>query len=374
MALRATLLGFGLAGRVFHAPLMRAAGIEVAHVATSRTREAAAALPGARVHADPTAALAADADLVVVATPNTTHVPLAAAAIEAGRHVVVDKPVAPSAAEADGLIALAAARGRMLTVFQNRRRDSDCLTVRRALADGALGAPTLYEAHFDRWRPSATGRWRERPEPGGGLLFDLGVHLIDQALQLFGPPDWISADLAAQRPGGETDDAFEVLMASGRLRIRLAASSFAASPRPRFRVSGERGTLEIRQPDVQEDRLRAGRDPGDPGFGAPPPGGAVLTDGGGRTTEIDAAPGDWAWFYAAVRRAVEDGGPPPVDPAGARDAVALVEAAMRSSREGRRIDRPLGGPSAALPLAGGDGAVMVGGRPIPPATGPETAG
>jgi scyllo-inositol 2-dehydrogenase (NADP+) len=374
MTVRATLLGYGLAGRVFHAPLMRAAGIEVAHVATSRTQEAAAALPGARIHADPMAAVRADADLVVVATPNTTHVPLAAAAIEAGRHVVVDKPVAPSSADADGLIALAAARGRMLTVFQNRRRDSDFLTVRRAVAEGVLGAPVLYEAHFDRWRPRPTGRWRERAEPGGGLLYDLGVHLIDQALQLFGPPDWIFADAASQRPGDETDDAFEVLMAAGRLRIRLAASSFAASPRPRFRVSGERGTLEFRQPDPQEDELRAGRRPGEPGFGVAPPGGAVLTGDEGRTTPFPTEPGDWAWFYAAVRRAVEDGGPPPVDPAGARDAVALVEAAIRSCREGRRIDRPLGGTPAALPLAGGGAAAMVGGRPIPPATGPETAG
>lgn len=280
--LRVGLLGFGVGGRVFHAPLIAATeGLELAAVATSapeRRAELERSHPGARAFATAEALLAARAalglDLVVVATPNDTHVPLARAALEAGLPVVVDKPVAPSAAEARGLAALASRQGLLLTVFQNRRWDGDFLTVRRLLAEDALGPVRRFESRFERWAPVARAGWKERPAPeaASGLLYDLGSHLVDQALQLFGPVRTVYAELERHRPGSTVDDDdFLALGHASGVRSHLWMSKVAAQRGPRFRVIGARAAFTKHGLDGQEPAMAAGAIPGRPGWGEEPP-------------------------------------------------------------------------------------------------------
>jgi len=340
--MRAGLIGYGLAGRVFHAPLMQAAGIAVAAVATSRREEVLADLPGAQVEADPQTLVARpDLDLVVVATPNDAHHGLARDALRAGKHVVVDKPFTIASADADALIGLAEERGLILSVFQNRRWDSGFLALRAAIEGGGLGEILLYQARFDRFRPEIPGRWRDRDEPGSGVLYDLGSHLIDQALILFGRPDWVQADLRRQRAGARAVDGFHLTLARGPLRVELGASLLAASPGPTYVVHGRTGSFVKAGADVQEDQLKAGLRPGDQGFGEEPretwPIVAVRAEGGLRATTVRPPAGAYAAYYSGQRRAVEDGTPPLVAARDARDVIRVIEAAMTSDREERRI-------------------------------------
>lgn len=333
------VIGYGAAGAAFHAPLVAAEPrLRLDALVTSREREAAARWPDARVLADP-AALWADpgVGLVVVATPNATHVPLAVAALDAGKHVVVDKPLATTAAQARALAAHARARGLVLTVFHNRRWDGDFLTARALLAAGRLGEPVLAELCWDRFRPAAKPGWREQPVPGAGLLADLGPHLVDQALTLFGPPDAVMADLGAQRDGVAVDDWFDVRLRRGRLRVRLSASTLAAAPRPRFAIHGTEGSFVKDGLDPQEATLRAGGSPGGPGYGEEPPERwGVLTDAAGRATPTPTARGDWRRFYAGVADALA-GAPPPVDPEDAALGLDLLELARASAAAGREL-------------------------------------
>ncbi len=330
--LRVAVVGYGLAGRVFHAPLVAAEpDMEVAAVVTGDPDRAAAAAadhPGARVLAsadalweDPGAV-----DLVVVAAANRAHVPLARAAIAAGLPVVVDKPLAPDGARARALADEAEAAGVMLTVFQNRRWDADLLTARRLLDEGALGAPVRFLSRFDRWRPAVNrDAWRERPDPedAGGLLMDLGSHLIDQAILLFGAPVEVHGEVGRRRPGAQVDDDVDVslLHASG-VRSHLGATMLAALPGPRMRLTGLEGEWEVHGLDPQEAALRAGARPGELSFGEVPEGDWGVISDGGAPRPVPSASGDWPAFYAEVARALRGGGPPPVDP---RDAVLVLE-------------------------------------------------
>lgn len=346
MTLAAGLVGFGLAGRVFHAPLLLASGMEIVGV-VSRQREAVnAALPAASVLPDLDALLAQPRlDLVVIATPNDQHEAQAMAAFAAGKHVVVDKPMALSAAGADRLIGTAGTASVMLSAFHNRRWDSDFLTLQQVLDGGALGAVQGFEAHWNRYRPAVADRWRERAAHGGGLLFDLGTHLIDQALLLFGMPDWLQADIQAQRAGATVDDAFELRMGKGRSRIVLGASSLAAEAGPRYRVHGELGSYTSDTPDPQEEQLRAGMLPTDAAFGRPAQdvGGHIVDGATGRTRRVLAERGRWVDYYRAVRRAIEARAAAavapvaPVPAASARQVLQVIEAARRSSETGARV-------------------------------------
>ena len=207
--IRAGVIGFGLAGRWFHTPLLLAAGIEVKAVVSSQREAVAAALPDTLVLATDQELFARpDIDLVVIATPNHLHEQQARAALQAGKHVVVDKPLCIEAVQADALIELARSQRRMLTAFQNRRWDSDFLTIQRLIAEDRLGELHAFHARWDRFRPNVVDRWREHAHPGNGVLYDLGAHLIDQALVLFGMPDWIQADVFTQRVGAIATDGF----------------------------------------------------------------------------------------------------------------------------------------------------------------------
>ncbi|QMV23282.1 oxidoreductase [Streptomyces sp. SCUT-3] len=346
-ALRVGLVGYGLAGSVFHAPLVAATdGLVLDTVVTgdpARREQALAEHPGVRLAARPEELLAraGELDLVVVASPNRTHVPLARAALEAGLPVVVDKPLAGTAAEAAELAALADSRGLLLSVFQNRRWDNDFLTVSRLLADGGLGEVYRFESRFERWRPNLKGGWRESGDPDeiGGLLYDLGSHLVDQALALFGPAARVYAELDVRRPRAQADDdAFVAVQHENGVRSHLWMSATTARLGPRFRVLGSRAGYVKHGLDPQEAALREGLRPS-PGarWGAEPEAawGVLGTDGDAEP--VPTADGDWPAYYRAVAAALRTGSPAPVAPHEAVAALRVLEAARRSAAEGRTI-------------------------------------
>ena len=324
--IRVGLVGYGLAGSVFHAPLIRACErMELSGVMTSREAPARVGSLDELIERS---------DLVVVASPNQSHFPIARRALEADRHVVVDKPFTVTLDEADELIALAEQRGRMLSVFHNRRWDSDFLTLRELLP--RLGEFSLFEAHWDRFRPQIKQGWREQPDPGGGVFSDLGPHLIDQALQLFGMPEAVSAEIGIQRAGAAVDDYFDVTLHYGASRACLGCSSLVAAPRPRFAVHGTEGSYVKHGLDPQEAQSKDGMDPRDPAFGVDDAEG-VFTAADGRAESVRTHQGNWRAFYDGVASAMLDGAPPPVPAHDARDGLAIINLARRSAAEGQRV-------------------------------------
>lgn len=338
--IRAGLIGYGLGGMAFHAPLIHAVPeLVLAAVVTSRADLVQERYPQVEVVADVATMLADPSiELVVVSTPNDTHFPLAKAAIEAGKHVVVDKPFANTIAEAEALVALAEAKGRMLTVFHNRRWDSDFLTLRTLLDQGRLGEITLYEAHWDRFRPALRDSWHENAGPGGGNLIDLGPHLIDQALALFGHPEWVTADLIAQRQGSLVDDYFELTLHYGRMRAVLSSASIVPAPRPRFAVHGTQASFVKHGLDPQEAQLRAGGRPDDPGYGVEEPAqyGTLIASDGSRQP-VSSERGDYRRFYSGVAQAIAEQEPPQISPADALAVMRVIELARRSAIERRSL-------------------------------------
>lgn len=341
MAIRTGLIGYGLAGRAFHAPLVAAtAGLTLTAVATSRGDAVRAALPGVAVVADPAALIDDPAiDLVILATPNDSHAPLAQAALAAGKHVVVDKPFVADLADAAPLIALARERGRVLSVFHNRRWDADFLTVHRLVRDGVLGEVMLAELRWDRMRAAIKPGWREQPGAAAGLLADLGPHLVDQALQLFGLPDRITADLAAQRPAALVDDYFEITLHYAARRVIVSASTLVASPRPRFALHGTLASFVKSGIDPQEEVLRAGGSPADAGYGveaATAYGTLVTADGVSRSVASER--GDWRSYYRVLASAIAGEGPVPVTAEDALAGLRVIDLARRSAAAGRTLD------------------------------------
>ena len=323
--IRVALIGFGEAGRQFHAPLISStSGLRLAVIGSSQGISAASAYPGVEVVPDWLAATRhPDVDLVVIATPNDTHAPLAEAALRAGKHVVVDKPFTVTLAEARGLAATAAAAGRALSVFQNRRWDSDFLGIARELGAGRIGEVVEFRSELSRFRPRVRDRWRERAGPGAGIWYDLAPHLVDQALVLFGPPETVQADLLVQRTGGSTIDWFHAVLGYGRTRVILTSSSIAADAGPRFLVRGTSGSLTKRRSDLQDDHVS------DPLV--------FVTGEGGAPIEIATPRGDHLNYYLALRDALRGEGKLPVTPAQATTLMAILEAGVRSSDERRNV-------------------------------------
>lgn len=355
MDLRVAIIGYGLAGRVFHAPLIAATpGLQVTSVVTSRPERQAQVTvdhPRARALSSPEALWERnDHDLVVIATPNETHVPLARAAIERALPIVVDKPLAVTAARAEELVTAAQRAGVLLTVFQNRRWDSDHLTLRRLMEGGHLGSVFRYESRFERWRPAPKpGSWRESLPPGrgGGLLLDLGSHLVDQALTLFGPAAHVYAEIDGRRGQPTDDDVFIALRHVSGTISHLQASALTGSPGPRLRVLGTEAAFVVSRLDTQEDRLRAGQRPDTvPDWGSEPEAhrGRLVT--GDASVPVPAERGDWPRFYAQLAVALREGGPPPVNPADAVATLRVLEHARRSAetRTVVNVGQPSGGP------------------------------
>ena len=295
-------------------------------------------LPGVDVVADPKALTThPEVDLVVIASPNDTHAPLAEAVMRAGRNVVVDKPFTITVEEARHLATVAKESNVLLSVFQNRRWDSDFLTIQDAIRKDLLGKVVVFESRIDRYRPEVRERWREIPGPGAGLLYDLGPHLIDQMLLLFGIPDSVQATLAGQRRGARTDDFFQLVLSYGKMVATLQAGSLVSGGSARFSVHGDRASLVKQKPDIEEDQLRAGVIPGAPEWGHDPDD-AVLYDGTtGQARTIKAARGDQRGYYVALREALNRRAPNPVTPQQGATVMAIIEAAIRSDANGCRV-------------------------------------
>ncbi len=340
------IVGFGLAGRVFHAPLVHAVeGLRVAGiVARSNADLARASYPEARVVSTLEELLQeTDVRVVVIASPNSTHSQFATEALEADRDVVVDKPFATSSADAEKMIALAKARDRFLTTFHNRRWDGDFLTVRSLVESGTLGRLALFESHFDRFTPTLNEAkpWKEAADASGGLLWDLGPHLVDQALQLFGVPERIFADVRSERAGSLTDDAFDILLRYGSaqrgLRVLLRASMLAAEPGPRFQLRGEAGAFTKFGLDPQEAALRAGVNAAGEDWGRESEQQwgtlAQVGESGKTARKVPTIAGDYREFYTNLRNVLRGEAQPAVSAPEAWMVTRLLELARKSSAE-----------------------------------------
>lgn len=353
MAVGVAVIGFGLAGRVFHAPFVSAVpGLRLEAIVQRSGDAAAKAWPGVRILRSAEEAFAdADVGLIVVATPNETHFELAKAALEAGKHVVIDKPFSASSAEARELIDLAAAKGLVVAPFHNRRWDGDFLTLKKQLADGVLGRVVTFESHFDRFRPMPReGTWKEAAGPMNGLLMDLAPHLLDQALALFGMPKTITASVRMDRDVTEIEDAWDVTLEFDRVRAYCRSTMVAAEPSPRFLVHGTHGSFKKFGVDPQEPALLAGAKV--PPMASPEIwleeeesawGETVLAPDPEKPTElvrtrVKTLQGDYRDFYANVRDAVSGAGTLAVGSEEGYRILKLIEMARESSATGRTLD------------------------------------
>lgn len=335
-AFNIAVIGYGLGGRVFHAPYISAVeGLQLAAIVSSRKDEIAKAWPCVPVLADAEAVFTdPDIDAVVISTPNDTHKSLALRALEAGKHVVIDKPFAQTLQEAEEI--RAKAKGRIVSVFHNRRWDGDFLTLKKLIAEGTLGDVTYVESHFDLYRPVVSQRWREQPGPSSGSWYDLGSHLLDQILQLFGRPLGIAADIDAIRPGSVTADYFHVMLRYEKLRVVLVGNYLAQSD-VRWIVHGSKASYIKHGLDPQQGALVAGHAIGDPGFGVDPrPGKLVLP--GGREIIPEPIKGDYRAFYENLRDCMRGVRPVPVSASDALSVMEILELAVKASETRQEID------------------------------------
>ena len=342
------LIGFGLAGRSFHAPVIRAVpGLRLAAILQRSGNEAAELYPDDRIVRTLDELLAIkEIRLVVIATPNDSHYPIARQCLAAGRDVLVDKPFATTLEEAIALVEFAKQQGRLLTVYQNRRYDGDFQAIVQLVGSGALGRIVRFESNYDRFRPQLrAGAWRERSGPGTGIFFDLAPHLIDHALLLFGLPEALTADIRMERDGAVADDAFDLAFHYPRgLRADLRSSILAAATRPRFLLHGTQGAFVKQSFDPQENNLRRGHIPTDTAWGAEPEenwGLLTLSEKGTLTQRrVPSASCDYRDFYANLRDAILGKAKLAVTPEWALDVMRLLELARKSSNERRTISVP----------------------------------
>src|SRR5579862_767186 len=344
---RVGLIGFGLAGQAFHAPVIRAVpGMQLACILERSGVKAHEKYPDVRVVRTVDELLEdASIQLCVVATPNDSHFALARACLQNGRHVVVDKPFAPTLAESQELVRHAAERGLLITVYQDRRWDGDFQTVRKIVDSGALGKIVEYECRYDRFRPQPKANaWRERAnQPAAGVLFDLGPHVIDQVLVLFGKPKTVTASAFCQRETSQVDDAFDVCFEYPTLRAMLRARIIAFAPGPHFLIHGTKGSFVKYGMDPQEPRLRSGDFPDGFDWGAdwgedPEELWGTLSVVGEPVERVQTERGDYRGFYENVRDAIEKKSPLAVTPEQALRTQRAVVQAHKSSREKRTVD------------------------------------
>lgn len=335
------LVGYGFAGSTFHAPVLTTIDLfELAAVASSKPELVHKDWPQATVYATPALLFADPAiELVVIAAPNDVHFSLAHAALLAGKHVVVDKPFTITSSEAQTLIDCASERKLVLSVYQNRRWDGDFLTLKALLAAGTLGAIASFESHFDRFRPEIKQRWRESSDIGGGLLYDLGPHMLDQAVQLFGKPERLYADIALQRDGAQAVDYMHLVLYYGALRVVLQAGCLVKAPTARFAVHGDQGSFVKFGLDPQEDALKAGGRPGQAGWGVDQAHAALYlgTAPDGELEAVTLQAGRYQDFYQGMADAIRSGAPAPVAAEDALLTMRLIELALQSSSEGRVV-------------------------------------
>ena len=337
------IAGFGLSGRIFQAPFLHAdPNFELKKVYERRTERAREEYPDVEIVRSFDELLTDDIDLVIISTPNDTHVPFAKQAMAAGKHVVVEKPVAATSTEAAELCALAKRHGVVFSVYQNRRLDSDFLTVKKLIKAGALGEVLDYEAHYDRFERGVNSKpWKAAGGAGVGVLYDLGVHIIDQAYVLFGMPNEVYADFRQQRPESPGIDNFEVVLYYDKVKAILSAGEVVARQGPHFMVSGRKGTFIKYGEDVQEAALLAGKRPPAPDWDAEGEEcwGTLYYDDGAQILEkkIPTVVSSYAGYYENLYAAITEGADLLVPPEQTADVLRIIEAAQMSNAKKRRI-------------------------------------
>ncbi len=336
------LIGYGFAGKTFHAPLIAAVpGMALRAIASSDAVKVHKDFPDVKAFADPHAMMAEkDIALIVVATPNDSHAPLARAALEAGKAVVIDKPFTIDMKEARDLMRLAERRGRLLSVFHNRRWDSDFLGARFGIESGVLGRVTHFESHIDRYRPQVRDRWREQAVPGSGVWYDLSPHMIDQALTLFGLPDFIEANFAFERVGAKAVDWAHAVLTYPRLRVVLHATILASGGSAKFLLHGDKASLVKRGIDQQEAQALNGMKPGAPGWGEDPDP-LLIWDGEGNCREMPTPSGDHRLYYMNIRDALAGKTKNQVPAIQALAVMAVLEGGIQAAASGKRTVPPL---------------------------------
>ncbi|OBP16047.1 oxidoreductase [Rheinheimera sp. SA_1] len=337
--LKTAVIGYGLSARTFHLPFIKLQpDLELVAISSSQP-ELAIDYPHLTHYPDANALIAnSDAELVVITSPNHSHFPLAKAALQQGKHVLLEKPLVLSSEEGQQLAAIAKQSGRKLAVYHNRRFDGDFLTLQQLLKSGELGSIHYFESHFDRFRPEPRARWREQAGPGSGILWDLGPHLIDQALCLFGMPQAITATCRTLRPGGESTDYFHLQLHYPDKEVVLHSSPFCASPTMRFMLQGTKGSYQKSNLDPQEDALRAGQTPGGAGWGfeASQYHGELAT--ADSRLSYPTLAGNYALFYQQLVAALLHDAELPVPLEDALAGIRLIELAVNSSELGRSVE------------------------------------
>lgn len=337
--IKTALIGYGSVAENVHAPLISVCeDLELVAVVERNQEKSKVKYPHVRVFKSLEELLEADAaDLIVIVTPNEYHFSQANLALEAGKHVVVDKPVTINSKEAEELKESAEIKGLVLSVFQNRRLDGDIQTIKKIIHEDILGRIVHFESHFDRFRPHLVDNWREKEVPGNGITYDLGTHLIDQALMLFGKPNWIYAEILKQRTGAVADDFFDITMMYEGINVRLTASVLANAPIPRFMILGEKGSYSKYGLDVQEKAFKAGQIPEGINWGMEDSGawGKLYLENA--TISYPTERGDYRIFYQNIADAILGKSLPEVKMQEAIDVLKIIEAAFLSNKEGRRI-------------------------------------
>lgn len=340
------LIGFGTGGKIFHAPIITSLpNFNLAMICTANEESVAiikSLYPNTKIASDPLMIINEPTiELVIIATPNSEHFPLAIKALKAGKHVVVEKPFTVTSAEADSLIALSEQKQQIITVHHNRRWDSDFKTVQKIIENNSLGKLVEYEAHFDRFRKTLKkGSWKEEPADASGILYDLGSHLIDQAVLLFGLPDELFANLQIQRPGSHIVDHFELLLFYPGLKVTLKAGMLVSALLPHFILSGTNGTFVKHGMDVQEEALKNGLTPLTyPAWGIEPAAlhGTIITESDSRQliAKIESERGDYREFYQSLYATLRMNSPLAVTPQQARNTIKIIELAIKSNDEKR---------------------------------------
>ncbi|MGG1575044.1 oxidoreductase [Fictibacillus sp. NRS-1165] len=337
------LIGYGFSGATFHAPFLQALEqYEIVKVMSSDPEKVQKDLGNVEV-VDELESIMEDPDieLVVITTPNVLHYEMAKKSLQHNKHVIVEKPMVIDPDEAEELIALARENNRMLSVYQNRRWDNDFLTICKLLSEDTLGEIVEYEAHFDRYRPEVRDRWREKPGKGAGMLYDLGSHLIDQAIFLFGEPEFVTANVFAQRKNSATDDYFHIIMGYENLRVILHSGSIVVDQGPRYKVHGSKGSFIKYGIDGQEDALKAGKVPGSNEWGRDKEewfGKLTLSREGQQVEEIiETVPGNYAAYYEQVYEHIKEGKACPVSGEDGLKTIRVIHAALQSSREKKTV-------------------------------------
>ncbi|MFC7391398.1 oxidoreductase [Scopulibacillus cellulosilyticus] len=337
------LIGYGFSGATFHAPLLEVLEeYEIAKVMSSNKEKVQNDLGEVEVVENLEKVLSdQDIELVVITTPNTLHYEMAKQSLSAKKHVIVEKPMVIDPGEAEELIQLAKENDRMLSVYQNRRWDNDFLTIKQLISNDVLGEINTYEAHFDRFRPEVRNRWREKAGKGSGMLYDLGSHLIDQALHLFGEPKFVLADVFAQRKNAETDDYFHIIMGYENLRVILHSGSIVKEQGPRYKVHGSKGSFIKYGIDGQEAALKTGKKPTENDWGKDKPKwyGHLFISENGQDIEktIETVPGSYTSYYKQVYDHIRNGKPSPVTAEEGLKTIETIQAAIKSSEEKRAV-------------------------------------